>query len=223
MEKLYYELENKKRLDKEESLNLIKTIVMHTDKDSVNHIRYKVSNDSPFGDFNNCVSVVNAVLCNEHMDNKNNGVLCFDDVVKLIYDNATKIELPIKRTLPKDVSKIDHYRSVCELASMLATKNMYDVTKRFDWNYMIVSANILPVLSFSDKFKHHSPSEIYGGYITGEFDGKVVFVSPSLDEDTIICGVNEKMTSFAIYYEKDDKNEFRVINTELAVVMKLEK
>lgn len=223
MEKLYYELENRKRLAKEESLNFIKTIVMHTDKDSVNHIRYKVSNDSPFGNFNNGVSVVNAVLCNEHMDNKNNGVLCFDDVAKLIYDNATEIELPIKRTLPKDVSKIDHYRSICELSSMLATQNMYDVTKRFDWNYMIVSANILPVLSFSDKFKHCSPSQIYGGHIAGEFNGKVVFVSPSIDEDIIIFGVNDKMTSFAIYYEKDDEYEFRVINPELAVVMKLEK
>ena len=217
------ELENKKRLAKEESLRFIKTIVMHTDKDSVNHIRYKVSNDNQFGDFDVWAPVVNAVMYNEHMDNKNNGVLCFDDVVELIYDNATEIELPIKRTLPKDVSKIDHYRSICELASMLATKNMYDVTKRFDWNYMIVSANILPVLSSSDKFKHYSPSEIYGGYIAGEFDGKVVFVSPSLDEDTIIFGVNAKMTSFAIYYEKDDEHEFRVINPELAVVMKLEK
>ena len=55
------------------------------------------------------------------------------------------------------------------------------------------------------------------------FDRKVVFVSPSLDEDTIIFGVNDKMTSFAIYYEKDDEHEFRVINPELAVVMKLEK
>ena len=106
---------------------------------------------------------------------------------------------------------------------MLATENMYDVTKRFDWNYMIISANILPILCFSDKFKHHSPSEIYGGHIAGEFNGKVVFVSPSIDEDIIIFGVNDKMTSFAIYYEKDDEHEFRVINPELAVVMKLEK
>lgn len=42
-------------------------------------------------------------------------------------------------------------------------------------------------------------------------------------EDTIIFGVNDKITSFAIYYEKDDEHEFRVINPESAVVMKLEK
>lgn len=39
----------------------------------------------------------------------------------------------------------------------------------------------------------------------------------------VIFGVNDKMTSFAIYYEKDNEHEFRFINSELVVVMKLEK
>lgn len=68
---------------------------------------------------------------------------------------------------------------------------IYDRTKKFAPNFMVVASDIMPILSFVPGFQAASVSEINGPYFAGTINGIKVFVSPMLERGKFFFGVNQ--------------------------------
>ncbi len=68
---------------------------------------------------------------------------------------------------------------------------IYDRTKKFAPNFMVVASDIMPILSFVPGFQAASVSEINGPYFAGTINGIKVFVSPMLERGKFFLGVNQ--------------------------------
>lgn len=93
------------------------------------------------------------------------------------------------KTLPVGVSKRDHYQGFAEMVEIGAQK-IYDATRRFVPNYMIIASNIKPVLSFIDGWTPAPAGQINGPYFAGTLNSLKVFVSPAMKADRFVIGVN---------------------------------
>ena len=113
---------------------------------------------------------------------------------------APAAEMVWSKTLPVGVSKRDHYAGFAEVVE-IAKQKVYDATKRFVPNYMLIASDILPVLTFIDGFKAASTSNINGPYFAGELNGLKVFVTPNIEAGKFVVGVNgsDMMSSAAVY------------------------
>ena len=70
------------------------------------------------------------------------------EVTQLLADNATQDgDLVWSKTLPVGVSKTEHYEGFTEIVE-IARQKVYDRTRRFAPNYMLIASNILPILTF---------------------------------------------------------------------------
>lgn len=109
-------------------------------------------------------------------------------------------DLVWSRTLPVGVNKRDHYAGFMEILE-IARQKIYDATKRFAPNYMICASNVLPVLSLIDAFQAAPAGSINGPYLAGTLGGLKVFISPAMDPDNFVIGVNgdDLMSSVAVY------------------------
>ena len=67
---------------------------------------------------------------------------------------------------------------------------IYDRTKRFAPNYMIIASNILPVLSFINGFTAAPAGSVNGPYFAGTLGALKVFVSPAMAAGDFVIGVN---------------------------------
>ena len=67
---------------------------------------------------------------------------------------------------------------------------IYDRTKKFAPNFMVVASDIMPVLSFVPGFQGANVTEINGPYFAGTINGIKVFVSPMLERGEFFLGVN---------------------------------
>ena len=123
------------------------------------------------------------------------------EVVNLLVDNAESDQnLVWSKTLPVGVSKKEHYEGFLEVIST-GKQIIYDRTKRYSPNYMIVASNIMPVLDLINAFKPSPSTDHNGPYFAGTLDGLKVFVSPSIPSGTFVFGVNgnDLRTSAAVY------------------------
>ena len=125
------------------------------------------------------------------------------EVVQLLIDNATDPadnSLVWSKTLPVGVSKVEHYIGFMEILE-IAKQKVYDATKRFVPNYMIIASDILPVLSMIPAFKAAPSTSINGPYYAGTIGSLKVFVSPAIEPGNYVVGVNgnDLMTSAAVY------------------------
>ena len=123
------------------------------------------------------------------------------EVTDLLINSApTDKTLTWSKILPIGVSKRDHYAGFAEVVEQ-AKQIIYDRTKRFVPNYMLIASNILPVLSFIDGWKPVSVSQVNGPYYAGDFNGMKVFVTPNITPGKFVFGVNgdDMMTSAAVY------------------------
>lgn len=125
------------------------------------------------------------------------------EVVNLLEKTADANEIKIpawSRTLPVGVSKREHYAGFAEQVE-IARQVIYDRTKRFAPNWMIISSSILPVLTFIDGFKAAPATNINGPYFAGTLNSLKVYVSPSLATDKYLIGVNgsDMMSAVAVY------------------------
>jgi hypothetical protein len=104
------------------------------------------------------------------------------------------------RTLPVGVSKSEHYEGFSEVIEV-GRQVIYDRTKRFAPNYMIIASNILPILTFMKGFKAAPAGQINGPYFAGTLNGLKVFVSPAIKAGRFLLGVNgdDMMSSVAVY------------------------
>jgi hypothetical protein len=104
------------------------------------------------------------------------------------------------KTLPAGVSKFEHYNGFLEVVEM-AKAIIYNRTKKFHPNYMVISSDVLPVLRFINGFTAVKNVKMNGPYKVGELDGMGVYVSPLMGEGEFFLGLNgnDMMSSAGVY------------------------
>lgn len=123
------------------------------------------------------------------------------EVTDLLIANAEHSKsLEWSRTIPNAVSKAEHYEGFAEVVE-IAKQIIYDRTKRFAPNYMLIASNILPILVFIKGFKAADTKNINGPYFAGTLNGIKVFVTPNIEAGKFVLGVNgdDLMSSAAVY------------------------
>ena len=122
------------------------------------------------------------------------------EVVNLLVDHAGATAVTFNRPLPVGVSMTEHYASFSE-AIAKAKAILYKRTGKFVPNYMLIAANILPILGFVRTWTPAPVAQVNGPYFAGTVDGIKVFVSPAIADDKFVLGVNgsDMMTSAAVY------------------------
>lgn len=127
------------------------------------------------------------------------------EIVDMLYkaakENTTATELLTwSKTLPVGVSKFEHYNGFLEVIEE-AKMVIYNRTKKFHPNYMVIAADVLPVLKFVNGFTPAKNTKMNGPYKVGEIDGLDVFVSPILESGDFFLGLNgsDLMSSAGVY------------------------
>jgi hypothetical protein len=123
------------------------------------------------------------------------------EITNLLISLATvEADLTFNRTVPTGVSKAEHFEGFIETLE-IGRQLIYDRTKRFAPNYMLIASNILPILSFIKGFKAAPAGKINGPYLAGTVNGMKVFVTPNIAPGKFVLGVNgdDMMSSAAVY------------------------
>lgn len=104
------------------------------------------------------------------------------------------------KTLPVGVSKFEHYNGFLEVVEE-AKMIIYNRTRKFHPNYMVVAADVMPVLKFVNGFNAVKNAKMNGPYKVGEIDGMDVYVSPLLRPGDFFLGLNgsDMMSSAGVY------------------------
>jgi hypothetical protein len=123
------------------------------------------------------------------------------EITNLLIDNASQDgDLVWSKTLPVGVSKTEHYEGFTEVLE-IARQKIYDRTKRYAPNYMIIASNVLPILTFIKGFSAAPTGSINGPYFAGTLNSLKVFVTPNIEPGKFVIGVNgdDMMSSAAVY------------------------
>ena len=123
------------------------------------------------------------------------------EITDLLIENAeSDQDLVWSKTLPTGVSKTEHYQGFTEIVEV-ARQKIYDRTKRFAPNYMLIASNVLPILTFINGFTAAPTGSINGPYFAGTLNSLKVFVTPNIAPGKFVIGVNgdDMMSSAAVY------------------------
>ena len=124
------------------------------------------------------------------------------EIVAMLKEGAgeAKAELTWSKTLPAGVSKFEHYNGFLEVVEM-AKAIIYNRTKKFHPNYMVIASDVLPVLRFINGFTAVKNVKMNGPYKVGELDGLAVYVSPLMESGEFFLGLNgnDMMSSAGVY------------------------
>jgi hypothetical protein len=124
------------------------------------------------------------------------------EVVKLLDANAGDADsrLVFNKTLPVGVSKEEHYEGFAEVIET-ASQIIYDRTKKYAANFMVIASNIKPILSLMRGWKAAATGKINGPYFAGTLNGVKVYVSPAIAAGRYFLGFNgdDMVTSAAVY------------------------
>ena len=109
-------------------------------------------------------------------------------------------DLKWSKVIPVGVSKAEHYEGFGEVVE-IGKQKIYDRTKRFTPNYMLIASNVLPVLKFLKGFVASRVGSMNGPYLAGTLDGIKVFVTPNIAPGKFVLGVNgdDMQSSAAVY------------------------
>ena len=115
-------------------------------------------------------------------------------------DGAEDITLSWNREHTTGISKAEHYEGFSEVIEV-GRQLIYDRTKRFAPNYMIIASDVLPILTFMKGFSAAPTGSINGPYFAGTLNGLKVYVSPAITAGRFLLGVNgdDMMSSVAVY------------------------
>lgn len=112
------------------------------------------------------------------------------EAVNLLVDNAGEdADLVWSKTQPIGVSLRDHYESFLNQIEVAKAK-IYKRTKKFAPTFMVIAADVLPVLGLVSKFQAASTGKINGPYYAGSVNGLKVFVHPGMEDGHYVVGVN---------------------------------
>ena len=116
-------------------------------------------------------------------------------------DENVRKQLTWSKTLPIGVSKYEHYNGFLEVVEA-AKAIIYNRTKKFQPNYMVIASDVLQVLRFITGFTAVKKPKMNGPYKVGEFDdGLAVYVSPAMKSGEFFFGLNgsDMMSSAGVY------------------------
>ena len=86
------------------------------------------------------------------------------EITNLLVENAAEApELVFNKALPIGNSKAEHYEGFAEIVE-LAKREIYDRTRRFMPNYMLIASDVLPILTFIKGFKAAPVDKVNGPY-----------------------------------------------------------
>ena len=123
------------------------------------------------------------------------------EITQMLIDNAASdSDLVWSKTLPVGVSKQEHYAGFVEVLE-IARQKIYDRTKRFAPNYMLIASNLLPIMAFIPGFEAAPAGSINGPYFAGTVNSLKVYVTPNIEAGKFVIGVNgdDMMSSAAVY------------------------
>lgn len=127
------------------------------------------------------------------------------EIVRMLADAAMEdteamAQLTWSKTLPVGVSKFEHYNGFLEIVEK-AKSIIYKRTKKFHPNYMVIAADVLPVLRFVNGYTAVRAAKMNGPYKVGELDGLSIYVSPELGDGEFFFGLNgsDMMSSAGVY------------------------
>ena len=124
------------------------------------------------------------------------------EIVEMLAEGAKEggVALKWSREIPVGVSKFEHYNGFLEVIEE-AKAIIYNRTKKFHPNYMVIAADVLPVLRFVNGFTAVKNAKMNGPYKVGELDGLNIYVSPALGEGEFFLGLNgsDMMSSAGVY------------------------
>ena len=124
------------------------------------------------------------------------------EIVDMLYKAAFAHEekLSWKKKLPVGVSKFEHYNGFLEVVEE-AKAIIYNRTRKFHPNYMVIGSGVLPVLRFVNGFTAVKNAKMNGPYKVGELDGLNVYVSPAVKPYEFFLGLNgnDMMSSAGVY------------------------
>jgi hypothetical protein len=124
------------------------------------------------------------------------------DILDMLREGAGAplAELTWSKTLPVGVSKFEHYNGFLETFEAAKTI-IYNRTKKYHPNYMVIAADVLQVLRFVNGFNYSKSAKMNGPYKVGEIDGVNVYVSPRLNPGEFFFGLNsnDMMSSAGVY------------------------
>lgn len=123
------------------------------------------------------------------------------EITDLLIEKAeVNANLAFNKAVPIGISKAEHYEGFAEKIE-IAKQIIYDKTKRFMPNYMLIASDILPMLTFIKGFKAASIGTVNGPYMCGTLNGVKVFVTPNIEAGKFVLGVNGEdfMSSAAVY------------------------
>ena len=129
------------------------------------------------------------------------------EIVAMLKEGATQgttaeelTKLTWSKTLPAGVSKFEHYNGFLEIVEM-AKAIIYNRTKKFHPNYMVIASDVLPVLRFINGFTAVKNVKMNGPYKVGELDGMNIYVSPLMGSGEFFLGLNgnDMMSSAGVY------------------------
>lgn len=132
------------------------------------------------------------------------GELAFeiDSEVVALLSNSAEVDssLAWSKTLPVGVSKVEHYQGFAEVVE-IAKAIIYKRTGKFSPNWMLIAANILPVITFINGWQAAPAGAVNGPYFAGTLNGIKVFVSPAMVDGDFVLGVNghDMQTAAAVY------------------------
>lgn len=124
------------------------------------------------------------------------------EIVDMLYEGALAHEDKVtwSKALPHGVSKFEHYNGFLEVVEE-AKAIIYKRTQKFHPNYMVIAADVLPILKFVNGFTAAKVAKMNGPYKVGEIDGMNVYVSPRLKGRSFFFGLNgsDMMSSAGVY------------------------
>lgn len=122
--------------------------------------------------------------------------------VKKLCERST---LTLRRMLPLETSKVDHYNRIVEEA--------YQRAQSLGATYLICASNWLPIFYFSEGFERNKESmPINGSYKAGTVRGLSVIVSPTMVSFEMLCGADTPAPEYDI--ESIDASKFILLNLE---------
>lgn len=98
------------------------------------------------------------------------------------------------------ISRSQYYEGFAEIIAR-ASAIIYERTQKFAATFMLIAADILPIMGYLKGWQAAPASAINGPYFAGSINGVKVYVSPAIPSGQFVLGVNgsDLQTSAAIY------------------------
>ena len=125
------------------------------------------------------------------------------EVIDLLKHTADTNGIPARtwsKTQVIGVSLAEHYQSFLNTLELIRA-DIYSATKKFAPNYMVIAADVLPVLTFINGFVAAPVGPVNGPYYAGQLNGLKVYVTPTFNSGEFVVGVNgsDMVSSVAVF------------------------